>query len=432
MRIRTISALLLLMALAFAPQVLSAQSGTSGLVQAELAYDNNRYAECWTEVHKALAGKLGARNRIKAHRFRLLCANRLSMRPESMPSGLTKQVLADSATASMQWLVQNLQQEPDLVVSAALEEGYRLNQMQAVELLNSPKAQGSAYLRSARQLEAWTPYQAGNFQHHYFIGQSYQLGKAYNKAIEAYAGAIRAYSASPPETPDVVVARSCYNLAFITVYYLEESQQGNGQTSQVALQQGLDWINQGLRFCTTERQRWAERGGTAEDLRGSDFDAIENDLERLRLDGYLRMQPTPPEAMPAFKTALAADPGNATLHAAYGSLLESAGDVVGAKEAYQEAALLDPTNTNHWFNLGVVDFNEAVQLLKEANALEDLEAALVVQQDALRLMRQAKKPFDKAVDADPQNRGALQVLLQIASLTDDVEGMKRYKEMLNR
>ncbi len=406
-----------------------AQESPAALARTAMAYDANDYATAWAQANAALSGQLSPRHRSDAHRYRLLSANRLSMQPGQMPGGLQKATLGDSATASMQWLYRTEAdgQSLDDAQQAALAEGYRLVQTLGYDAMGDPSVPAARLRTHAERLDAWSPLYANNYAHFEAIGQLHQVGQQYPQAKKAYADAIRIYNKRLPSRPDASIGRDYYNLAFLTVLYSPEHQDADGHTTQEGLKRGLAQVQDGLALLNSERERGTRMGATLEG-----FDAAEDDLRRFQLDCFQKLEPTPPEALPAFKAAIAANPDDALLHSAYANLLENTGDVVGARNAYTKATKLDPSNTNNWFNLGVLDFNQAAQLLQEANTLDDMDAARAVQVDALALLRQARRPFENALAGDPQNRSTLQVLLQIATLTDDLEGMKRYQRLLEQ
>jgi tetratricopeptide (TPR) repeat protein len=418
-----------LLLLAFAGQ---AQSGISDFIQATLAYDGSDYTEAWEKIHKALDGELKDKRRAEAHRYRVLIANRLALRPEAMPAGVTEEALADSTTASFLWFQRNKDGAPTLVEEAALEEGYRLNLLAALNAAQNPNVAKDKVAASADRLAVWTPAHREEFLHHYAIGQAYMLSDHYAPAQEALTTAIKNYINTPPEQPDPLMGTAHYWVAYATRYHTPEYTDDYGLTTQEGLQQTVDLVKTGLASIAAESKRLQEGSyGDASDLLNR-FKQTATDLERMRLDCYLSMKPVPNEALPAFEAAIAADPENSTLQLGYGGMLENTGALDQAKAAYLRATELDPKNSTAWFNLGALEFNQAASMLQEANNLDDLDAAMTKQDEAIAQMAKAKAPLERALELDPSNRSAIQALMQIASLSGDMEGMKRYKELLNR
>ncbi|ELR73338.1 hypothetical protein C900_04190 [Fulvivirga imtechensis AK7] len=120
------------------------------------------------------------------------------------------------------------------------------------------------------------------------------------------------------------------------------------------------------------------------------------------------------EAKNELEAAIAKEPDNSNLYFTLGVMQEELGNKGEAKEAYKKAVDLDPKNFNATFNLAVINYNEAVELIKKKNNLgitaADLKKAKDMQVEINEKLKAALPYWEKILELEPQNRTALESL----------------------
>lgn len=120
------------------------------------------------------------------------------------------------------------------------------------------------------------------------------------------------------------------------------------------------------------------------------------------------------EARTELEAAIAKEPDNSNLYFTLGVMQEELGNKEKAKEAYAKAVELDPKNFNATFNLAVINYNEAVELIKVKNNLgitsADLKKAKEMQSTINDRLKAAMPYWEKVLDIEPNNRVALESL----------------------
>ena len=120
------------------------------------------------------------------------------------------------------------------------------------------------------------------------------------------------------------------------------------------------------------------------------------------------------EAKSELEAAIAKEPDNSNLYFTLGVMQEELGNKEKAKEAYQKAVDLDPKNFNATFNLAVINYNDAVELIKKKNNLgisaADLKKAKEMQTEVNEKLKAALPYWEKILELEPNNRTALESL----------------------
>lgn len=138
------------------------------------------------------------------------------------------------------------------------------------------------------------------------------------------------------------------------------------------------------------------------------------------------------EAKEELQEAIAAEPDNADLYFNLGFLNEELGDKNAAVEAYKKALEVDPNHANSAFNLAVIHYNRAADLVKQAN---NLGISAADRKKEKELLKQANERFQealphlvKALELHPENR----TIMEITMIAYDRAGEKEKAEELQK
>ncbi|EMR02872.1 tetratricopeptide repeat protein [Cesiribacter andamanensis] len=138
------------------------------------------------------------------------------------------------------------------------------------------------------------------------------------------------------------------------------------------------------------------------------------------------------EAVNELKQAISAEPKNPDLHFNLGYLNEELGDQAAAIAAYKKALEVDPTHKNSAFNLAVIHYNRAADLVKEANNLglskEEAKKGAEMRKRATEYFKEAVPYVENALRLHPDNR----TLMEITMVTYDRAGEKAKADALSK
>ena len=123
------------------------------------------------------------------------------------------------------------------------------------------------------------------------------------------------------------------------------------------------------------------------------------------------------EAKDGLVAAIAKEPNNAALHFQLGIMEEELGNTEEAKAAYVKATEVDPDYFNAAFNIAVLYYNEAVNLITEKNNLgiskADIAKAKEMQTEIDTKLKKALPFWEKVLELQPEERTALETLQYI-------------------
>ncbi|MEM9856772.1 MAG: tetratricopeptide repeat protein [Bacteroidota bacterium] len=143
------------------------------------------------------------------------------------------------------------------------------------------------------------------------------------------------------------------------------------------------------------------------------------------------------EAKVGLEKAIEKEPNNAALHFQMGIMEEELGNTEAAKAAYAKSTEVDPNYYNSAFNLAVLYYNEAVNLITERNNLgiskADLEKSKKMQVEIDDRLKKAMPYWEKVLELKPEERNALETLQYIYMQEkeyDKAEEMKTRLEAL--
>ncbi|QSE96402.1 tetratricopeptide repeat protein [Fulvivirga lutea] len=123
------------------------------------------------------------------------------------------------------------------------------------------------------------------------------------------------------------------------------------------------------------------------------------------------------EAQKELEAAIASEPDNANLRFTLGVMYEEIGDPAKAKEAYRGAIEVDPEYYNARFNLAVLSYNQAVDLIKEKNNLgisqADQKKAKAMQLEIEKRLKESLPHWEKLNALQANDRTTLETLQYI-------------------
>lgn len=102
-----------------------------------------------------------------------------------------------------------------------------------------------------------------------------------------------------------------------------------------------------------------------------------------------------------------------------------------AKIALMKVLDLDPKNVSATFNLGIVYYNQGVNLINQMSIDTPLDQLEVIQDNSSKLFKQSLPFMDKVYQLDPKNTKALEGLRQIyQALNDNEKSLEFNKKLL--
>ncbi|MDH5474538.1 MAG: hypothetical protein OEX22_02485 [Cyclobacteriaceae bacterium] len=123
------------------------------------------------------------------------------------------------------------------------------------------------------------------------------------------------------------------------------------------------------------------------------------------------------EAKNGLLGAIEKEPENPQLYFSLGILYQELEEVENAKKAYENSLVVDPAFFNSRFNLAVMVYNEAVEYIKQKNALgiskADQKKADELQKTIDIKLKEAQPHWEKVLEADPKERTAMETLKYI-------------------
>lgn len=138
------------------------------------------------------------------------------------------------------------------------------------------------------------------------------------------------------------------------------------------------------------------------------------------------------EAKQELEAAIAAEPNNPDLYFNLGYLSEELENKEAAVEAYKKALEIDPKHANSAYNLAVIHYNTAADLVKEAN---NLGISAADRKKEKELLTNAKARFaeaiphlEKAMELHPDNR----TIMEITMVSYDRAGQKEKAQELQK
>jgi tetratricopeptide (TPR) repeat protein len=165
------------------------------------------------------------------------------------------------------------------------------------------------------------------------------------------------------------------------------------------------------------------------------FKRFSNDEEvknlLIELINYYLLANETEEALEYLKVAKEEDPSNISFYFAEGTLYDKMGETEKAKQAYETCVQMDPDYFNAYYNMGVMYYNKAVEMYKEANTEPDINKYNVMKDEADKVLAKAVEPMEKAHEIAPDDCDTIDTLKTLyyrLQMTEKHEAIKELAE----
>ena len=140
------------------------------------------------------------------------------------------------------------------------------------------------------------------------------------------------------------------------------------------------------------------------------------------------------KALDVLKQTLAQDPENANLQYSVGAVYDNLGQKDEAREAYMKAIELNPEYFDPNYNLGASYYNEAVELINEANAIPTNQTTKynAAKAKADEVLFKAVPYLERAHELDPEDQGTMASLAESYARTNQLEKRKEIMTKLGK
>ncbi|TCO09248.1 tetratricopeptide repeat protein [Natronoflexus pectinivorans] len=132
------------------------------------------------------------------------------------------------------------------------------------------------------------------------------------------------------------------------------------------------------------------------------------------------------QALEYLNTAIDGDPENFSFYNARGVLYDMSGEYELAEVEYRKAIELNPEFFDPLLNLGVIYFNRAIDMMREANEISDFAKFEIARNEALDVFRKSLPYMERAHEVRPEERMVLETL---RNLYYRFEMMDKYDEV---
>mgnify|MGYP000610313939 CR=1 FL=1 len=120
------------------------------------------------------------------------------------------------------------------------------------------------------------------------------------------------------------------------------------------------------------------------------------------------------KALKPLQSAIAADPSNAILHNTIGTIQLQLGNEEEARVSFLKAAELDSTLNDPWYQLGFIEVAKANEIIKKMNDLPFGDKRYdALNKKKVQHFKDALPYFEKALEADPENKDTLVALKEV-------------------
>lgn len=136
----------------------------------------------------------------------------------------------------------------------------------------------------------------------------------------------------------------------------------------------------------------------------------DNQAVLIELINYYLMNNRGEEALEYLKIAQEDDPTNLSFIFAEATLHDKMGDTEKALETYQRCIDIEPDYFNAYYNIGVMYYNKAVEMYKEADKIGTPKEYGEAQDAADEVLKEALPYMEKANEIDPEEVSTLETL----------------------
>lgn len=218
---------------------------------------------------------------------------------------------------------------------------------------------------------------------------------------------------------------------YLNLYYACAAQ-GDIAGSKENLQELIDASYQDPQIYAYMSEIYQKEGNTDKALaiikEGREYFDTDVDLIIFELNFYLGAEDFV-KAEELLKLAVKEDPNNEKLFFALGTSYDNLGEFEKAQDAYKEAVSIDPNFYDANYNLGIMFYNKAGELLKKANDTRDYKKADVIKNNAESIMFKSLPYIETCYRLQPDDKNILIVLKELYYRNgDDV----KYKEIASK
>ncbi len=136
------------------------------------------------------------------------------------------------------------------------------------------------------------------------------------------------------------------------------------------------------------------------------------------------------EAREMLNVAIQADPNNASLHFAQGTILDQLGDKQAAAISYKKAIELKPDYFDAYYNLGAMYFNEGAEMANKANDIKSNAEYAKAKEKYDAKFKEAQPYLEKAHELNPKDTNTMLSLKQLYARTGENEKYEAIKVKL--
>tara|TARA_B110000977_G_scaffold47609_1_gene64747 strand:- start:455 stop:1606 length:1152 start_codon:yes stop_codon:yes gene_type:complete len=218
---------------------------------------------------------------------------------------------------------------------------------------------------------------------------------------------------------------------YLNLYYACAAQ-GDIAGSKENLQELIDASYQDPQIYAYMSEIYQEEGNTDKALaiikEGREYFDTDVDLIIFELNFYLGAEDFV-KAEELLKLAVKEDPNNEKLFFALGTSYDNLGEFEKAQDAYKEAVSIDPNFYDANYNLGIMFYNKAGELLKKANDTRDYKKADVIKNNAESIMFKSLPYIETCYRLQPDDKNILIVLKELYYRNGDDA---KYKEIVSK
>jgi tetratricopeptide (TPR) repeat protein len=202
---------------------------------------------------------------------------------------------------------------------------------------------------------------------------------------------------------------------YLNLYYACAAQ-GDIAGSKENLQELIDASYQDPQIYAYMSDIYQKEGNTDKALaiikEGREYFDTDVDLIIFELNFYLGAEDFV-KAEELLKLAVKEDPNNEKLFFALGTSYDNLGEFEKAQDAYKEAVSIDPNFYDANYNLGIMFYNKAGELLKKANDTRDYKKADVIKNNAEFIMFKSLPYIETCYRLQPDDKNILIVLKEL-------------------
>ncbi len=158
------------------------------------------------------------------------------------------------------------------------------------------------------------------------------------------------------------------------------------------------------------------------------------DILDLEIGYYVEMNNTD-ELLSSIKSAIDLNPNDSELYLNLGIIYEKTNNLADAEKAYKKSLELDETNVGALYNMGVLVYNRAVEMVTETNKLpvnsKTLPQIRKLEEEYNKVFRQSLPYFEKALQYDPSEKSTLMALSEVCTRLKMYDKAEQYRTLLN-